>query len=214
MPDEEIEGEFILNNPKKQDTEATPEAVPFETPKSTPHFYSNLLYHPENVLLEDQTENEELILLVRRDLITNLPWILTALVLILIPPLMTLSSSLFTPFLNLSSQVLIIATLFYYLIVLGFILVEFIIWYFNIGLVTNIRIIDFDLHGVLSKHISETKLELVEDVSYSQVGSIRTIFDYGDVHMQTAGAQTNFEFDRSPNPARIVKIISNMIGEK
>ena len=43
---------------------------------------------------------------------------------------------------------------------------------------------------------------------------MRSILDYGDVHMQTAGTLSNFEFDRAPNPAKIVHIIASMIGGK
>ena len=82
------------------------------------------------------------------------------------------------------------------------------------GLVTNKRIIDLNVYGILSKQFSETKIDLIEDVSYSQVGSIRSVFNYGDVHMQTAGTLSNFEFDRAPEPARITKIIGELIGGK
>ena len=198
------EGEFILN---REDENANPVIN-----VSKPHFYSNLLINPENIRFENQEEDEEIVLLVRRDLITNAPWIISALVLIFIPPIIMFLSPLFPPFLNLSIQVILIGTLFYYLAVIGFILVEFILWYFNIGLITNIRIVDIDVFGILSKHISETRLNIIEDVSYNQVGSIRTIFNYGDVIMQTAGTNPNFEFDRAPEPARIVRIIADMIG--
>lgn len=208
MP-EDISGEFVINNTEEEVAEA-PEAA--HTPHSNPHFYSNLLFHPDNISFENQEEDEEIILLVRRDLITNLPWVLTAIFLIFIPPIIAAISSLFAPFFILSSQTQLIATVFYYVMVFGFILINFVIWYFNIGLVTNKRIIDFDVSGILSKHISETRLNIVEDVSYVQVGSIRTVFNYGDVIMQTAGTQPNFEFDRSPEPARIVRIIADMIG--
>jgi len=104
--------------------------------------------------------------------------------------------------------------LFYYLIIFAFILVEFTLWYFNIGLVTNKRVVDLDVSGILFKELSETRLNLIEDVSYSQVGSIRTVFNYGDVVMQTAGSKPNFEFDRAPDPARVVRIIADMIGGK
>lgn len=193
MP-EDLSGEFIVNR------------------KSTPHFYSNLLLHPANIVFENQEEDEEIVLLVRRDLITNLPWILAALILILIPPIINAFSFLFAPFFNLSSATQFIAVVFFYILIFGFILIEFALWYFNIGLVTNKRVIDFDVHGILSKHVSETRLNLIEDVSYAQVGSIRTIFNYGDVIMQTAGTNPNFEFDRAPEPARIVRIIADMIG--
>lgn len=210
MPENKVEGhgplmgEFILNKKEGSDSD--------EIVKNKTHFYSNLLLNPENVIFENQEEDEKIVLLVRRDLITNVPWIFFSIVLIFIPVLISNFSSLFSPFFNFSTVVLLMALLFYYLIIFGYILIQFAIWYFNIGFVTNKRIVDFDVSGILSKHISETRLNLIEDVSYIQVGSVRTMFNYGDVIMQTAGTNVNFEFDRSPEPARIVRIIADMIG--
>lgn len=211
-----LEGEFILKN-KEEDKPA--QALEIKTKEVTeirdkPHFYSSLSIKPEGIAFENQEAGEDIILLVRRDLITNFPWILAAFVFIFIPPIIFLLSDLFTPFFQLSPAIQLVMILFYYIIVFGFIIVEFTLWYFNVGLVTNKRIIDVDVSGVLYKHISETKLNLIEDVSYIQIGSIRSIFNYGDVHMQTAGTLNNFEFDRAPEPARIVRIIADMIGEK
>ncbi len=205
MPDD-LNGEFIVNK-NEEDNIAT-----INDNKSKPHFYSSLLLNPEDIIFENQEEDEEIVLLVRRDLITNVPWIVGAIVLIIIPLLIRAFSFLFTPFFTLSGDTQLIAAVFYYIIVAGFILLQFATWYFNIGLVTTKRIIDFDVVGILSKNVSETRLNLVEDVSYNQIGSIRTIFNYGDVAMQTAGSQPNFLFDRSPEPARIVRIIADMIG--
>lgn len=206
MPEENnLSGEFILN-PSKSPNQPSH--------KNSMHFYSSLEVNPDNVVFENQEPDEEIKLLVRRDLIANVPWIVTALILISIPPLIFLFNDLFTPFFQISRTTQVIATLFYYLIVFGFILVEFTIWYFNVGLVTNKRILDLDVSGILFKHASETKLNLIEDVSYSQVGAIRSVFNYGDVLIQTAATQANFEFDRAPEPAQIVRIIADMIGKK
>lgn len=199
MPDN-IAGEFVIGSSIHNE------------PRHNAHFYSNLVLNPSNVTFENQDADEEIVLLIRRDLITNVPWIVFTIILIFIPPLVNLFSSFFTPFFNFSPSVQVVAILFYYLIVFGYILIQFTLWYFNVGLVTTKRIVDFNVFGILSKQISETKLNLVEDVTYSQVGSIRTIFDYGDVEIQTAGTQENFEFDRAPEPARIVHIIGDLIG--
>ena len=212
MPD--LEGEFVLDD-KKNDESAQGAVVPeVEKVKNKARLLSNLVINPGNITFENQDEDEEIVLLVRRDLITNVPWIAAAIFLILIPPLINSLSSLFTPFFNFSLQTQLIGVLFYYLIILGFILIEFTLWYFNVGLVTTKRIVDFDVSGILSKHVSETRLNLIEDVSYSQVGSIRTVFNYGDVTMQTAGSLPNFEFDRAPEPGRVVRIVADMIGGK
>ena len=218
-----LSGEFVLKKAKKNppDEKIAQEIPSSETEeamqgakKNKANFYSSLCLYPKNVKFENQEKDEEVILLVRRVLITNVPWIFTALVLIFIPPLIFIFSDLFTPFISVSPITILVLTLFFYLTVLGFIFVEFTLWYFNVGLITNKRIVDLDLHGILYKHVSETKLSLIEDVSYSKVGSIRAIFDYGDVFIQTAGTLINFEFIRVPQPARIVRIISDMIGGK
>lgn len=206
-----LSGEFIIK--ESGEKEIVSESK-IHNQKESPHFYSSFTLNPDKVTFENQEKDEEIVLLVRRNLITNLPWIITALFLIFIPPLIFILSDLFIPFIQISAKTQLAAFLFYYLAVFGFILVEFTLWYFNVGLVTNVRIIDLDISGILYKHVSETRLNLIEDVSYSQVGSLRSIFNYGDVHMQTAGTMANFEFDRAPEPARIVRIIASMIGGK
>lgn len=219
MPENKnLSGEFVIDNnasketPKEAPKEAVVNSHGHEHSKAS--FLSSLGVYPENVRFENQEVDEEIVLLIRRDLITNVPWILTTLVLILIPFLVAAFADLFSPFFNISTNTQLILLLFYYLTVFGFVLVQFSLWYFTVGLVTNKRIIDLDLHGILTKHVSETRINLIEDVSYTQVGSIRSLFDYGDVHLQTAGTLTNFEFDRAPDPARIVRIIAELIGRK
>jgi len=215
MPEEKnLSGEFILSSPKEKTKTKESKSANQPSHKNSVHFYSSLGINPEGLIFENQEQDEEIVLLVRRDLITNVPWIATALFLIFAPILVFIFSDLVTPFIQVSPQTQLIITLFYYLIVTGFILVEFTLWYFNVGLVTNRRMIDLDVSGILYKHTAETRLELIEDVSYAQVGSIRSIFNYGDVLIQTAAKFANFEFDRAPEPAKIVRIIGSMIGGK
>ena len=190
-----LHGEFILNG-----SSSNPEAPNISSKKEGDNkhklkFYSSLCVKPSGVRFENQEFDEEIVLLVRRDFITNVPWILASLILIFIPPLISIFSDFFAPFIQISLETQLVVILFYYLTIFGFIIIEFTIWYFNVGLITNKRIIDLDVSGILYKHMSETRLNLIEDVSYAQVGSIRSIFNYGDVLMQTAGTLTNFEFD-------------------
>ncbi|HVZ12792.1 MAG TPA: hypothetical protein VG965_07235 [Patescibacteria group bacterium] len=219
MPDNDLQGEFVINNNKLEEEAETPvaEKVAADAPPHAGgklHFFSNFCINPQNLIFEEQVADEQIVLLIRRDLITNFPWIFATAVLIIIPILIRMFSFLFTPFFVISDGTLQIAVLFYYLIVIGFVLVQFTLWYFNVGLVTTRRIIDFNIAGILYKQISETKINLVEDVSYSQNGAVRSVFDYGDVLIQTAATLENFEFDRVPSPVKIVKIIADMIGEK
>jgi hypothetical protein len=72
--------------------------------------------------------------------------------------------------------------------------------------------VDVDFSSVVYKNVSSTKLNLVQDVSFSQIGAIRTFFDYGDILVQTAGTLDNFDFTASPEPENVVHIIGDLIG--
>lgn len=223
MPENTLSGEFELeeNNPSPTDVSSNIESAPAEEThnyglvkpdkKSSPHFYSSYCYYPKNVKFLNQEPDEEIILLIRRRFIVNLPWIITSIFLAIIGSILfpfIFASLPITPLTPLQSTVFL--TL-YLLIIFGFMLTKFTLWYFHIGIVTNKRIKDIDIHGVLYKDIAETRINLIQDVKYSQVGFLPSLFNFGDVFVQTAGAEPNIEFDKAPQPARIAKIIGDML---
>lgn len=178
-----------------------------------PHFYSSLAYYPEGMGFENQEEDEEIILIVRRDFITNLPWILTAIFFGILPIVITPFIPVIAPFVQFSDITITLYLMFYYLALIGYVIVNFTLWYFHLGIVTNKHIIDIDVHGILSRDVSRTLLKNIEDVKYTQVGVIRSIFNYGDVSIQTAGTNVNFEFDKAPEPSLIIQIIEDLLGK-
>ena len=60
------------------------------------------------------------------------------------------------------------------------------------------------------RQISEAKNKSIEDVSYTQIGFVRSLFNYGDVMVQTAGAENNIEYDRVPRPSVVADIIGDL----
>lgn len=86
----------------------------------------------------------------------------------------------------------------------------FIIWvlyYLNMYIVTNERIVDVDQKGLFSHHVAELNMEKIEDVTSEVNGIFGHIFDYGSVFIQTAGTRERFDFQNVPNPGRITKLI-------
>ena len=225
MANDNLTGEFILNRDNGSELQVNQEDLgeiksqkvknlPFVTNlhHGNPHFYSAFSMYPQNVKFENQEVDEEIIFLVRQAFITNIPWILLSIFLLFIPPFIPRLLELAFPYFSFSQNALIALVLFAYLIIAGFIILGFVLWYFRIAFLTNKRLIDVDIEGLLYKNIAETKLELIQDVSYTQVGVIRSIFNYGDILVQTAGSIPNFEFERAPKPAEIVRIIADLIG--
>ncbi len=86
----------------------------------------------------------------------------------------------------------------------------FIIWvlyYLNMYIVTNERIVDVDQQGLFNHTVSELNMEKIEDVTSEVKGFLGHIFDYGNVYIQTAGTRERFDFENVPNPGEITKLI-------
>lgn len=212
--DKTLSGEFILNGPDPDGTLSSAHPVKPKHHHKNPHFYSSFIHYPKNITFSDQEENEEIILFIRRHFITNVPWIVGAFVLAILPFTVFPFVISFFPFSMPDAQTVLLFLLFYYLGILGYILLKFTLWYFHVGIVTNIRVRDIDIHGILYKDISEAKNEFIQDVSYTQIGFIRSLFNYGEVFIQTAGTKPNIEFDKAPRPSEIARVIGDLLGSK
>lgn len=171
---------------------------------------------PSKVKFNNMMENEILLLFLRKHNITNLTWILKAIALALIPIIFEFLSSFgfySNDFVSPTGK-FIIYGFYYFFIFSSYIFVNYMTWFYNISLVTNIRVIDIDYSEIVFENVDATKLSQVEDVGYKQIGIFRSIFDYGDVHLQTAGTASNFEFLSVPHPENVIRIINHLLGKK
>lgn len=92
--------------------------------------------------------------------------------------------------------------------------VYFLIWWYglfysltmyllDIWIVTDHRIIDSRQHGFFKRTVSELSLIKIQDVSTNISGFFQTLLDFGDLEIQTAGAEKNFFFHQIPHPVRV-----------
>jgi len=165
---------------------------------------------PKKIRFENQEKKEKIILLLRRHWITNSSWILIA-VLMIFAPLMLNVFPLFD-FLPLRFQ--LIATIMWYLLILSFVFDRFLSWFFNVYIITDERIIDVDFISLVYREISQAKIDRIQDVTYKSGGLLKTIFNYGDVYVQTAAEAQTIEFELVPRPARVVKVINQLITQE
>ena len=169
--------------------------------------------NPAHVSFQTQEPDEHVLLFLRKSQFANIPWMIAAIAFAIIPPLLFLFKDQFFSIVPPLSYLLILLP-FYYLLAATYAFVNFITWYYNAALITNKRVVDIDFHQLLFKDVAETKLALVQDVSYQQVGVFQNVFGFGHILVQTAGTIDNFEFYAMPRPARIVEIVENLIGGK
>lgn len=170
--------------------------------------FPSYIENPQNCRFEGQDPTEKILLLLRAHPITNLSWIIPAFFLLFLP--------LFIPFIIslLKLDISFIPNLFRlafvvinYLIMLVIVFEGFLYWYFNVYIVTEKNIIDVDFHSILFKNIDMAPLRNVEDVSSSMGGLFQSIFHYGNVFVQTAGATKNIDFINVLVPHKVADFI-------
>lgn len=167
---------------------------------------SAFVARPKKVNFETQLKGEEIILLLRRHLITQISW-LVVLALMFIAPI-SLTNFPIIDFLPARFQFIVI--LMWYLLVMAFALERFLGWYFNVYIITDERIIDVDFCNLIYKEISSAEIENIEDVTMIMGGVIQTIFNYGLINIQTAAEVPQLEFEDVPNPALVVQVLKRM----
>lgn len=179
--------------------------------KVTTNFFKSFITKPKNIKLNIQDKDERIILVIRQHLITQVRELFSLVIAtIFIPWLLYLSG--FLPSLPMRFQVAFY--LGFIIVAIGMLLRAFLIWFFNVYIITDERVIDVDFHSMIYKNVSSAKLENIEDVTARTVGPLAAIFDYGTILIQTAGAKTEFEFDHVPQPSKIKKLLNELILEE
>ena len=155
---------------------------------------------------ETHEQQEKVILLLRQHWATQIGWLLAALALIFLP--LALNWVPLLDFLTAGYQLM--ALVIWYLLLLAFVYEKFITWVFHVFIITDERIIDINFTNLLHKEVSEAKIDNIEDVTYTQGGVSRAVFDFGDVACQTAAEQRQFVMENVPRPNRVVKILNEL----
>jgi len=74
------------------------------------------------------------------------------------------------------------------------------LYYLNVWIVTNERIIDVHQRGLFSRELLTAELERVQDVTVDTEGIIQTLFGFGTLTIHTAGEGTNFIITNAMHP--------------
>lgn len=203
----------IFISPKK--TAHLPKAPPSPPLVGLSQALSAYMYMPQGMHFETQEEGETIVLFLRKHVITQIIWIVISILLLILPfflfPSLVLSGII-------PAQIPYPLTSFFilvwYLITFSYLLSHFLLWYFTVSIVTNERVIDIDFVNLLNKKFAETRIARVEDVTMRTGGFIKAIFDFGDVLVQTAAHEQEFQFYSVPKPDKVVRIMNQLMGKE
>ncbi len=202
MPDIFISKKPIVH----PDTNKYKKALYKDLPTQIHNPLSAIMFCPENLKFETMDNEEKVVLFLRKHWITNVPWVVTAVILFLIPSLV-MGLSIFE---GVPKNFLFIFSLIWYLISTAYFLESFLTWFFNVYIVTDERIVDVDFFNLIYKEVSDASIDKIQDVTYKMGGVVRTLFNYGDVLIQTASEVPNFEFLAVPKPDQVAKVLQDL----
>jgi uncharacterized membrane protein YdbT with pleckstrin-like domain len=154
------------------------------------------MHNPFEVVLENQAEDEDIIRIWRHHPITLLGPIAKVVAFLLIPILLIIigGASMFTSIWLFGIFVIILA------ITATYAAYEWVSWYNDVFVLTNYRVVDVKQDGFFSRKFSEANLANIQDVSHEISGIFPTVFNFGDVLLQTAGAQAKITMDDIGDP--------------
>lgn len=193
---------------KKRSVDDYSEVMRAERPD--PHPLNAFVPKPLRTYFSSQQSEEEIILVLRKHPITQLRWIVIAILLAIAPVLFNTISIL--GFLPINYQ--FAGLVLWYLLLTGFIIESFLTWFFNVYIITDERIIDVDFLSLIYRNISSAKIDNIEDVTATTGGAIRAMFDFGNVQIQTAAEKQEFEFEDVPHPNKVTKLVNELLLEE
>lgn len=211
-PDDPVEKtEKVVTKKKtaKKKTDTLADKI-YEIFGHTRHPFASLLVNPQVFNFEERAEGEKIIIVARPHWFTNLSWIISAIVLFLVPSLL----KFLPPIEAFSGKIQFISLVAWYLVSFSFAFEKFLSWYFDVFIITDERVIDIDFNNLLDKKYSEAKISMIQDVTSRVSGVSQTLFNYGTVFIQTAAEVPEIAFEKVANPEKIVKALQILREEE
>ena len=177
---------------------------------------TSFIEKPKKISFEGKDDDEQILFVFRRATITNAPWMFISVLMLLAPILFdSFFLMLNNEYPNVLTPILIfIANAFWYVFTFGYIFERFLNWFFNIHIITDKRVVDMDFNHLLHRNISEAPLRNIEDITYTISGAVETLFNFGNISIQTAAEKRELEFYKVANPSKIQDLLSDLVSAK
>lgn len=165
--------------------------------------------------LPNQQKHEKVVLFLRRHWFAPLTIALTFILLIVVPAGLV---GYFADKQNWFSHttlgpLLVLAGSMYFMAVWLIASIEFTDYYLDTWIVTNERIINIEQIGLFHRHASEMHLASIQDITSDAEGFLHTMFNYGQVNIQTAAEEKRFNFKDVPFPDQVKDTILKLVEE-
>lgn len=178
--------------------------------KGAQSLMSAYCYYPDGVRFVGVDGEEKIVLFLRKHPITNVRWILVAIIMVFTPLLVS-----FLPGVSVVPiRFQLVGILIWYLITMAFIFEEFLGWFFNVYIITDERVFDVDFVNLVYREITDANIDQIQDVTTTLSGALRTMLHFGDVFIQTSAEIPQIEFKDVPHPDRVASVLRDLRVEE
>jgi hypothetical protein len=164
-----------------------------------------------------QKSYEKIVITCRRHPITFVPYVLFSLLLLVAPfgLYWLIANSSLNAFLQTTNGYIIsvLAASVYYLSCGLFFYTHFVEFHLDLWIVTNDRLLDIEQKNLFHRTISEVDLYQIQDATSEIQGVLASVFNYGDIVLQTAGPVPKFYFRDVANPNELREEILRLASE-
>lgn len=160
--------------------------------------------------------HEKEVHLLRRHPVTLLSLVFITLLLLALPPGAFFLAQLIQPELLQDPNIVtlyVLGSSIFFLFGWMFLFQRFIEYWLDVLIITDKRILDIDQSGLFSRTVSELRLYRTQDVTAEIKGFWHTIFDFGDIYVQTAAEVERFHMQDIAHPNKVAKMILELAEE-
>jgi len=169
----------------------------------------NIDVFPPNVRFDRKEKDEEIIMITRKHWVAYFTHILLAFFIPMLPIALLIISSnseLYgksTIYLGLFIASIVIA--------INIIVTAIVQWYYNISIITDKRILCLKVNSIFQHSYTEILWRKIQDVSHDSIGVLSSIFDIGNVYLDTAGEGIDLTVKFVPQPRDVQEVINNLV---
>jgi len=201
-----------------------PDLVRHVLPRNESRHWGSLVIYPTNAHFAFQKKSEKIYILTRKHFITNFGWIVKTIFFCFLPFILLFLGNLILPelfknyivedkiFGHLTVFDIAAIVMLYYSFIFTYVWQKFIVWFNNVYLITNERMIHNEFKLMTGSKISEAPLDNIVDIAQESYGLFPSIFNYGNVKVQTATAmKSRFNFKQIPDPSWFRSVLYELV---
>ena len=83
-------------------------------------------------------------------------------------------------------------------------------YFLNVVVITNERIYEIKQRGFFGRVVGSFGLERIQNITTTQSGIFSTAFNFGNLHIETAGENENLNMTTVPNPTELKQFINEL----